>query len=195
MARERGVVPDRFNRCTDRAARFVSENHDERRAQDLHCILEAGDPVVGSEVARYAYDEKITAAGVERVLWRDARIGATQDSGKRVLSHRQGFALGFEVVPSCNPFHVALVACHQALERVTSGETTFSGFGGGLASSANARPATAKPTAAPAASFSKPRRGTTGSSTCRASPHSWHMGIRNFFKRPFSSRGTVLPGS
>ena len=111
------VVLDRFNRGTDRAARFVSENHDERRAQDLHCILEAGDPVVGSEVARYAYDEKITAAGVKRVLWRDARIGATQDSGKRVLSHRQGFALGFEVVPSCNPFHVALVACHQALER------------------------------------------------------------------------------
>ena len=117
MARERGAFLDRFDRCTDRAARFVSENHDERRAQGLHCVLEAGDPVVSSEVARDAYDEEITAAGVERVLWRDARIGAAQDARKRVLSHRQGFALGLEVVPSCNPFHVTPVARHQALER------------------------------------------------------------------------------
>src|SRR5437016_13860341 len=115
MARERGAVLDRFDRCTDRAARFVSENRDEQRAQGLHCVLEAGDPVVSSEVARDAYDEEITAAGVERVLWRDARIGAAQDAGKRVLSLRQGFALGLEVVPSSNAFHVSPRGLHQSL--------------------------------------------------------------------------------
>src|ERR1700746_1740940 len=57
MAGERGVVLDRFDRCANRTARLMSENHDERCAEGLRCVFEAGDPVVRSEVARYAYDE------------------------------------------------------------------------------------------------------------------------------------------
>src|SRR5262249_1814321 len=75
------------------------------------------DAVSVQEVPGDPTYEQIAAAGVERQFRRNARIGATENAGERVLAPGQRVALVPEVVPLGNAVDIALVALHQALQR------------------------------------------------------------------------------
>jgi hypothetical protein len=125
MARQRGAVPDRFDRGVDRAAGFVTEHHQEGRMKDRNGIFEARDDVGVEEVAGHPAHEQIAAGGIEGIFRRHARIGAAENARERILSLAQGFALMLEIVPPGYPLDIALIAHHQALERRIGRQDVF----------------------------------------------------------------------
>src|ERR1700681_392817 len=98
MARQRGVVLERFDGRVDSAAGVVAKYHDEWRAKNGNSIFHAGDRIVVGEVARQAANEQIASATIEGIFGCDARIGAAQDAGIGVLPADEGLAFTLEFV-------------------------------------------------------------------------------------------------
>ena len=117
MTRQRGAVPDGLDGGLDRAAGPVAQHHQERNIQDRDAVFEARDRFVIGEVAGHPAHEQVAAAGVESIFGRDARIGATEDRGERILPLDQRFTFGLEIVPPRHALDIAAVAGDQQLQR------------------------------------------------------------------------------
>ena len=121
----------------DRAAAVVTQHQDQRRAEHGDGIFQAGDRFIVGEVAGHAANEEIAAAAIEGIFGRDARIGAAQDGGVRVLAAGQRLPLMLEVVPQRHALDIARISFQQAFSEA-SGDSTFCGFGGAFVSLAPA---------------------------------------------------------
>ena len=117
VAGQRGAVLDRFDGGIDRAAGVVAKHHDQRRVEHRDGIFQACRHFVAGEIAGDAADENVAARGVEAIFGRDARVGAAEHSGVRILPCAQGFTLVLEVVTPAHPFDIARIASHQPVER------------------------------------------------------------------------------
>src|SRR6516225_6786295 len=69
------------------------------------------------KIAGYAAHKEVSATGVEGVFRSHARVCASQDSSKRILSKSQCGTLGNEIVTFHFSLHVAIIPFHQALKR------------------------------------------------------------------------------
>src|SRR5271154_5619228 len=110
MTGQRRAVLDRFDGSIDCAARFMAENHDQRRVEHLHGIFEAGDDLVGCEVAGNTANEDIATRGIEAYCRRDRRVGAAQPRAKRILPATQSLALMPEIMALSGAGDVARIA-------------------------------------------------------------------------------------
>lgn len=101
-----------------RAAPFVSEHDEERRAQMHARVLQRAHHFGRDDVAGDAHDEELAEAGIEHQLRRHARVAAAEDGrvgtlalgelGQQLLLH------GRETGTTANE---SLVSCDQARER------------------------------------------------------------------------------
>src|SRR5579871_1636444 len=99
MARQRLVILERLDRGIHRAAGVVAEHEDRWHAQNGNGVFEARNGFLGGEIAGDAADEKIAPAAVKSVFGSDARVGAAQDRGIRILAAGERFALMLEIMP------------------------------------------------------------------------------------------------
>src|SRR6516225_11321481 len=95
---------------------FKAEHHEERHVQHCHSIFETRDGFLDGEIAGVAADEHVAARGIEAEFRCDARVGAAQHRGKRILALGERFALVLEVVPPADAFDVAGIALHQLVK-------------------------------------------------------------------------------
>jgi hypothetical protein len=86
-----------FDGGGDGAAFFVAHHHDEFGVEVLDGVFDAAEYGVVNDVAGYADGEEIAEAFIEDEFGRNARIGARQDYGERVLA-------GFEFVAAGGGF-------------------------------------------------------------------------------------------
>ena len=125
VAGQRGAVLDRFDGGVDRTARLVAEHQDQRRIEHLYGIFQTGDHLVAGEIPRDTADEQVAACGIEAIFRGNARIGAAENGGERILPFAERFALAAEIVPFGIAFDVARVAFHQPLQRGIGRDDVF----------------------------------------------------------------------
>src|SRR5438876_10728365 len=78
-----------LQRSLDCTAALMTQDHDQARAQVRDCVFDAAQRMVVDQIASRANDEKVTQVLVEDQLRRNARIGASDDDGERVLRLRR----------------------------------------------------------------------------------------------------------
>ena len=101
----------------DGAAAIVTQHQNQGHTQYRDGIFQTGDRFVTGEISSHAANEQIAPAAVESVFGRDARIGAAQNGGVRVLASGQRLPLMLEIVTQRYARNVARISLLQALER------------------------------------------------------------------------------
>jgi len=99
---------------------LVTEYHDESNAEMLDGVLDAAQDLVVDDIARVTHHEQIAQALIEEKFRRNARIGATEDYGKRMLPGRGKFMapLHLHIRVALPVLHMPPVAFHQPRQRL-----------------------------------------------------------------------------
>ena len=116
MAGQGGAIVEHLDGRVDRAAVGMPKHHDQRRVENLHRVFEAGETIVIDEIAGETNDEEITGRLIESKLWRDARVGAAQDRGDRMLRRGARSAADRIILIGRCIGRVARIAIHDALQ-------------------------------------------------------------------------------
>src|SRR5580692_4632225 len=116
MARKCGAIFYLLNGCVQRAAPLMAEHKDQRCTEYAHSILKTGDRIRISKIACYAANEDIAATGIEGIFGSDPGVGATENTGKRVLSSCQGGSFRGEVMTPHGTLDITVVSLHEAIQ-------------------------------------------------------------------------------
>lgn len=108
-----------LDRGVNRPAIGVTEDHDERRAQEFDGIFEAGKAVIVEEISGETHDEDIARALIEQEFGRDAAVGATEDRGDWKLCRGARGTVDGKVLLIHLASHVTGISLHQPVERLS----------------------------------------------------------------------------
>ncbi|MNG11743.1 hypothetical protein D3C84_953060 [compost metagenome] len=86
VTRENSVIFYCLYTCTDGAAALMPQYEDQWCAEHRDSVFKACQTLIGNEIARDAYGEKIASCSVKSILRCNAGVRATEYRHKRVLA-------------------------------------------------------------------------------------------------------------
>lgn len=93
----------------------MTDYHEQRRAEKLHCIFEARQAIVIEEIAREPHHEEVAGALIEDKVRHNAAVGAAQDRSDGKLRRGPRRAASGEISLARRVRSITLVPLHESL--------------------------------------------------------------------------------